>query len=192
MLWFGGHCMFVFLELFDDIPRHQNVQHLVVVISLQLDATVEAPSQSLVSSYLCLRHFIKWLTLTLLPYFTPKLLTTRVKKMGRVSCFHSPSVCCIWNFHGEQVVCPATCLLGSPLGGDPTQLVASQGKCDLWWPCEVSHTVPQFMKGTNEWRYAACIRTNGGEQKGKSFSGQGTCILLAVCWGHCSNGVLMF
>ncbi len=41
MLWFGGHCMLVFVELFDDIPRHQNIQSMVVLISIELDATVE-------------------------------------------------------------------------------------------------------------------------------------------------------
>jgi hypothetical protein len=41
MLWFGRDCMLVFLELFDDISRHQNIQSMVVVIPIQLDATVE-------------------------------------------------------------------------------------------------------------------------------------------------------
>ncbi len=41
ILWFGGHCIFVFLELFDDITRHRIVQCLVFIIPLQLDSTVE-------------------------------------------------------------------------------------------------------------------------------------------------------
>ncbi len=66
-----------------------------------------------------------------------------------------------------QVVCAEICLLGSPLGGYPTQLIASQGKCDLWQPCGVSHTVPLSMQGTYWWGYA-CICTGQGERKGKS------------------------
>jgi hypothetical protein len=34
VLGFGGICMFVFLELFDDITRHQNIQHTVVIITI--------------------------------------------------------------------------------------------------------------------------------------------------------------
>ncbi len=45
MFWFGGDCMFIFLKLFDDITRHQNIQCTVIVIPFQLDATVEVPVQ---------------------------------------------------------------------------------------------------------------------------------------------------
>ena len=41
MLWFGGDCMIVFLELFDDISRHSNIMCTVVVIPIELDATIE-------------------------------------------------------------------------------------------------------------------------------------------------------
>ncbi len=34
MLWFGGDCMIVFLELFDDISRHSNIMCTVVVIPI--------------------------------------------------------------------------------------------------------------------------------------------------------------
>jgi hypothetical protein len=34
MLWFGWDCMFVLLELFDDISWHQNIQTMVIVIPI--------------------------------------------------------------------------------------------------------------------------------------------------------------
>jgi hypothetical protein len=89
----GWHGMLVFLELLDYKRRYQNVQGLVVVIPLILDATVEVAISILVSFYLFLRHFIKWSTSSLLAYFMPKSSTTRVKEMGRVACFQRPGVC---------------------------------------------------------------------------------------------------
>ncbi len=41
MLWFGRDCMFAFLELFDNITRHQKIQRTVIVVPIQLDTTVE-------------------------------------------------------------------------------------------------------------------------------------------------------
>ncbi len=34
MLWFGWDCMFVLLELFDEISQRQNIQSMVVVIPI--------------------------------------------------------------------------------------------------------------------------------------------------------------
>jgi hypothetical protein len=61
MLRPGQGGMLVFLQLFDDITLHGNVEGACIVIPLEADAAVEiSPSQSSVSSYFFFMHPMRW------------------------------------------------------------------------------------------------------------------------------------
>jgi hypothetical protein len=55
VVWQGLHACIS--ELFDDIPRHQNIQSTVVIIPIQLNATVEVAVPSFGESVLFLEAF---------------------------------------------------------------------------------------------------------------------------------------
>jgi hypothetical protein len=93
MLWFGRDFLRVFLELFDDLHRHQNIQSMVIVIPIQLNATVEVAVPIFGEFVLFLEAFDQMVDIFFVDVFHAKLLTTRVIDMGRVACFHSPGVC---------------------------------------------------------------------------------------------------
>ncbi len=85
--------MFVFLELFDDIPRNRNVQHLAVVIPLQLDATVEVAIPVFDEFVLVFEAFFQMVDIVFVDIFQAKVSTTKMNDMGHVLCFHSPGIC---------------------------------------------------------------------------------------------------
>ncbi len=87
MLWFGGECMLVFLELFDDIPRHQNIQSTVVVIPFQLDATVESAIPIIGEFILFLEAFYQMVDIVFVVVFHAKVVKQQGERYGPCRVF---------------------------------------------------------------------------------------------------------
>ncbi len=131
MLWFGWDCMFVLLELFDDISRHQNVQSMAVIIPIQLGATVEAAITIFGEFILFIEAMYQMVDIVFVDVFHAKVVDHQGERRAVLRVFTVPAFVCIRSIHEARVICAVTCLLGSLLGGVPIRPVAFRGKCVL-------------------------------------------------------------
>ncbi len=71
--------MLVFPELYDDIPRRQNIQSTVVIIPIQLDATVEVAVPIFGEFVLFLEAFYQMVDIVFVDVFHAKVVNHQVE-----------------------------------------------------------------------------------------------------------------
>ncbi len=83
----------VFLQLFDDVTRHGNVEGARVVIPLEADAAVEI-TVPILCEFICFLYAPnEVVNVFLTRIFTLKLSTTSMKEIGHAMCIQRPGVC---------------------------------------------------------------------------------------------------
>ncbi len=121
------------------------------------------PLQSMTSPYFSLMAAMRWLTCSLLTYFTPKLSTTKVEAIG-LSCASISQACWhIQSTHGAGYINVGACLLGFPLVGGPKPCITFPGK---WNHCEcfcLNCIVQQSIVGIMQLAFSYICICPGGQ-----------------------------